>query len=227
MATKDAGLRKRQQIENAGRKMFLWIAIAAALVSVAAVVSYSLWQQLVFNQKVIGRKQETVSNLRHNNEIVDKLKDETRVLNTNSALGATPRLDGAEPITVILDALPAQANSAAFGASLEQKLLSVGGVTIESSDVTPAAEEGSGEASTSETAVGENQIAFQFTVRVDSAQVGKLKDVLTNLQRSIRPVMVTSITIERQSNQMTMDVEGHTVYAPAKKVELTEKSERP
>ena len=128
--TENTAVRKRQQIESTNKMMFMWVAGAAAIVGVALVLCISLFQRLTFNQRVISEKSQTVSNLQHNNEIVEDLRQNSRVLNTNSALLETPRPQGAEPISVVLDALPSQANSSALGASLQKKLLT--GVSIDS-----------------------------------------------------------------------------------------------
>lgn len=212
---KDVALRKRQLIEKAGRTMFMWVAIASALVGLAGVLSVSLFQQLTFNQRVIDEKGKTLGNLRSNNEIVEELKNNIRVINTNQALTDTPRLSGSEPISVVLDALPSQANSEALGASLEQKLLEVGSVSIESLTVESVTagddDEDSGE------------INFSFSVSAGGDSADKLREVLTNLQRSIRVIDVTDVSIEQQGERITMNVDGRAFYSPEKRVEFKEK----
>jgi hypothetical protein len=225
---RNVALRKRQQIENAGRTMFVWVTIAAAVVGVAAVVGTSLVQRIAFNQKVINAKNETISHLKDNNKIVSDLKDNIRVLNTDPALLSTPRLDGTEPLSVILDALPSTANSSALGASLQQKLLDVSGVSLESLTVDPiAGVEDEGSSSDSEAASGQNEITFEFVVSTDAAQADNLKQVLRNIERSIRAIDLTSVTIERQGNNMTLSASGRAFYQPASTVELKEKSIKP
>jgi hypothetical protein len=213
---KDIALRKRQQIEKAGKTMFLWVALASAIVGVAGVLSVTLIRQMMFNQEVISEMSTTLSNLRDNNKVATELKDNVRVMNTNQALVDTPRLAGAEPISVVLDALPAQANSAALGASLEQKLLVVDGVSLESLIVEQVAEdETTGESS--------NEIGFSFSVETNRESAGKLREVLTDLQRSIRVIDIVNVTIEQQGENITMTVEARAFYLPEKQVELNEK----
>lgn len=224
---KNAALRKRQQIEKAGRTMFIWVAASSAIVGVAAVLSISLFQQLLFNQKVIHEKNVTVGNLRSNNDTVSKLKDNVRVLNTNQNLIDTPRLEGAEPISVVLDALPSQPNSLALGASLEQRLLKVDGVNIESLVVDPISGiEGDSSASSSE-GLDENQIGFRFTITADESKIDALREALRNLEASVRAIDMTSITVERQGTRISLTGQGHAFYLPEKKVELSEKSVKP
>ena len=228
--TNNVAIRKRQQIENAGKAMFLWVAAAAAVLGIAVVLSISLFERIAYNQKVIGAMTDTANTLRENNAVVDQLKDNVRVMNTNQALADTPRLEGTEPLSVILDALPSNPNSSALGASLQQKLLNGDGVKIENLIVNPiAGAEDSGtdaEAteSTSTTEAGENEITFSFTISTPtSGGADRLRDALRKLERSIRVVNLTSVSVEQQNNTITLSAEGKAYYQPEVKVELKEK----
>lgn len=211
-------VRKRQQIESTNRTMFIWVAAAAALVGVAAVLCVSLSQRLMFNQEVISEKNQTVANLKHNNDIVEELRQNARVLNTDQSLLDTPRLEGSEPISVVLDALPSQANSSALGASLQKNLLR--GVSIESLVVDPAAaEEGSSGSSDN------GEITFTFSV--SSKDPNRIRQVLRNLELSIRTINVQSLTIEKRTTSYTLSVKGVAYYSSEAKVELDTKKVKP
>ncbi len=221
-------LRKRQQIENAGKNMFLWVAGAAAIFGICVVLAVSLYERIAFRQDVIGAKNDTVSNLESNIKTAETLKDQIRVLNTNEALLQTPRLDGTEPLSVILDALPSTANSSALGASLQQKLLNETGITVESLTVEPiSGVEDANEDTTSETTSGDNIINFQFTITVASGQASQLQKALRRLEKSIRTIDLATISIEQQGSKITLSAEGQAYYQPATKVELNEKSCKP
>jgi hypothetical protein len=216
-------LRKRQQIENAGKNMFLWVAGAAAIFGICLVLAISLYDRIAFRQDVIGAKNETVSNLESNIKTAETLKEQVRVLNTNEALLQTPRLDGTEPVSVILDALPSTANSSALGASLQQKLLNETGVTLESLTVEPiSGVEDVDEETTSETTSGDNVINFQFTITVASGQASQLQKALRRLEKSIRTIDLATISIEQQGGKITLTAEGQAYFQPATKVELKE-----
>jgi hypothetical protein len=221
-------LRKRQQIENAGKNMFLWVAGAAAVFGICLVLAISLFERIAFRQEVIGQKTETVSNLESNVKTAETLKEEIRVLNTNEALLETPRLDGTEPLSVILDALPSTANSSALGASLQQKLLNETGVTVESLTVEPiAGVEDADDESGSSSSTGDNVINFQFTITVGSGQAGQLQNALRRLEKSIRTIDLTTVSVEQQGSKITLIAEGKAYYQPGTKVELKEDSCRP
>jgi len=226
MKPNDAAIRKRTQIAKANRTMFLWIAVASAIVGAAIVVSIFLTQKLVYTEKVLAAKQETVTRLAQNNDVVDELANEIRVLDTNSDLASAKANEDDQAIQVILDALPSEANSLALGASLQNKLLSgiqgldleliqvdpVVGVELITSDVlAPAAED---------TAAVSNAISFRVSVKGND---GHFKKALQNIERSIRTIQITSVRIETDSGTPMMTLTGLAFYEPTKSIELRDK----
>jgi len=227
MKQDNVALRKRNQIAQANKTMFLWIAIASALVGTAIVVSIFLFQKLSYNEKVLTAKQTTVSTLDHNLSVVDGLKTDIQALDANSALMSIKANSTDQALQVVLDALPSDANSLALGASLQNKLLAniPGSYSLESLQVTPVnGVESLSDTSTvdaSGTSATTGQISFSFSVKGDQAA---LRQVLQNLERSIRTIIVTHLTVETQSDGLSMAVEGHAFYQTAKSIELTEKT---
>lgn len=219
-------LRKRTQIAQASRTMFTWIAIASVLVGVGVVVSIFLFQKLVYGEAVLIEKQNTLSTLDANLKVVDDLKQNVRALDANTALLSVKANPSDETLQVVLDALPADANSLALGASLQNVLLAniPGSFSLESLQVTPVSGvESLDEASTIDASGlvdSANQINFSFAVKGDQAA---LRQVLKNLELSIRTITVTHLTLETQSDGVSMVVQGHAYYQPAKSIQLTEK----
>ncbi len=227
-ATAAPALRKRQQIEKAGKNMFLWVAGAAVILGMCAVLALSLFERIMYRQAVINEKSTTVSTLRKNIEVGESLKKEIRVLNTNTALLETPRLNDTEPVSVILDALPSTANSSALGASLQQNLLTGSGVSIEALTVNPIPgvenlDEGSS-SSSEVSGVSGNYIEFSFTVSVTGGEANALQTMLRRLERSIRTINLTSVIVERQDAKITLKASGVAYYQPAIEATLQEKS---
>lgn len=226
MKPNDAAIRKRTQIAKANRTMFIWIAVASALVGAALVVSIFLIQNLLYNEKVLAAKSETNSMLEKNNQAIPSLADAIRVLDTNQTLGLVKANESDQAIQVILDALPAEANSFALGASLQNKLLvGIDGLSLESLQVDPVSGvEVITDDQTTVTATEEgetaNEITFQFVVKGDQVALQK---VLDNLQRSIRTIVVTSVRIETESSGTRMTVLGKAFYEPARTIQLQEK----
>jgi hypothetical protein len=233
MAVQDTAIRKRQQIANANRMMFMWVAAVSVIVGFAIVASLFLYQKAQFNEKVLGVKSKTVATLVANNKNVNDLKDQVRVLNTNEALKASMAVNEDQPIQVVLDALPADANSSAFGASLQEKFLKTTDLKVESLSVDPiiGAESQTSSnvlnASSGATAPQNNQITFKFSVSSDINNASALKSLLQRLERSIRAIDLTSVTIETQGNRLVLTVNGRAFYEPSQTIELKDKLVKP
>jgi len=235
MAIGETAIRKRQQITNANRMMFMWVAAVSIVVGIAIVVSLFLLQKAWFNEKVLAEKTNTASVLTNDNKVINDLKDQVRVLNTNDALKSVMTPDETQPVQVVLDALPSEANSAALGSSLQEKFLNDSGLTIESLNVDPVAgvesqtntnvQDASSSGST--TSGGTNEITFRFTVSSTVSNASVLKNLLQKLERSIRAIDITALSIETQGSKIVMTAEGHAYYEPAKTVDLKDKTVKP
>lgn len=224
-------LRKRQQIGQANRLMFLSIAGVSVVVGFSIVLIVFLGQRIWFGEKVIAEKLNTVSVLEKNLEAVPELKDNVRLLNTNEDLKST-RLKESDPaLQSVLDALPAEANSTAMASSLQNRLLNnVPNIVIESLKVQPV----SGIETTDETvalsdstASGSNTIGFSFSVSTTYTNQDGLREVLARIEKSIRPFNITTLSVESQSSRVIMTATGVGYYVPAKTVQLTDKVVRP
>lgn len=232
MATAEtAALRKRQQIIKANRMMFVWVAAASALIGVSLVVSFLLFQKLAFNEKVLAEKNKTVETLKLNNEAIDDLEANVRLLETNQALAASRVTSEESNLQVVLDALPADANSLAFGASLQAKLLGgINGLFIETTTIDPVVgvestteqQKNTQDASTANNGYG--TINFRFTVTGSDEALGQ---VLPRLERSIRAISVTGVTTESSNGKLKLSVEGHAYYELARTVQLKDKTVKP
>ncbi len=54
-----------------------------------------------------------------------------------------------------------------------------------------------------------------------------LKNLLQKLERSIRAIDLTTLSIETQGTRLLLTVNGHAFYEPAKTVELKDKTVKP
>ena len=228
MQPKDAALRKRTQIARANRVMFLWVAGVSILFGFALVGSIFLTQMLLFNERVLQEKDRIVAILKSNNSNVQELESQIRVLDTNQALIDSKASSDDRAIQVILDALPSDANSLALGASIQNKLLAnITGLTLNSLQVDPVV---GIESLTSDVSVqnvssalpsSQNEIAFRFSV---SGNETALKQVLLNLELSIRTIDVISLKIEGQGSTSVLSVQARAFYEPARIVQLKDKT---
>lgn len=227
MQSKDQALRKRTQITNANRTMFVWVAVVSVILGIALVGSIFLVQKILFNERVLAQKDKTVSVLKANNANVSELEAQVRVLDSNQALTDAKAKPTDQAVQVILDALPSEANSLALGASLQNKLLAgIPGLSINSLQVNPVVGVETLSSVTtaapvsSSSTLGSSEITFRFAV---SGSEAALKTVLQHLELSIRAIDVTSLTIESQGSNRVLTVQARAFYEPTRVVELKDK----
>ncbi len=230
---KDVAIRKRQQIAGANKTMFVWVAAISVVVGFSVVAALFLFQKLLFNEKVLAEKSKTATTLVQNNKIIDDLQSKVRVLNTNQALMNARAGTDDQPLQVVLDALPADANSTAVGSSLQEKLIPGQGITIESftvdtvQGVETQLDKNVQNASKGTGITGTNQITFHFSVSTPIANPTALKELLQRLESSIRAIDITSLSIETQAGKILLTVQGRAFYEPSKSVELKDKTVKP
>ncbi len=225
----DVALRKRQQIAKANRTMFMWVTAASVVIGVSIVVSLFLVQKLTFNEEILAAKQKTVDTLQNNNKVVDKLKENIRLLNTKQELldarTEAERLvpEGqSKPLQVVLDALPSEANTTALGSSLQEVLLKADKIVIESLTVDTASSD-----TTTSTRSRAKANAINFTVAVSAPDANALRDLLSRLERSIRAIDVQTVNIETQGSRIIMSLTAQAFYEPAVSTELKNKVIKP
>lgn len=231
MATEGAALRKRQQIAKANRTMFIWVAAVAVLIGFSGVAVKFLWQEQTFNNKVLNEKSTTDKVLTGNLKAVTELKNQVRVLNTNQALKDSMALGQDQPIRVVLDALPSEANSSALGASLQEKFLTEPGLNIETLTVDPVdgvesqSVSGVEDASSSvSTTAGVGTIGFRFSVSTAATDTQVLQDLLSKIERSIRTFHIQTMKLEQQGQRLLLTIDGQAFYQSAVSSNLKEKA---
>lgn len=217
------GLKKRQQIESASRTMFIWVAAASVAVSVAVVVSQFFIQKLVYNNKVIATKNLANDTLKKNIQNAASLKQEVDALVGNQDL-ATVKTNSSDSATkIVLDALPSVNDPTSLATSLQQAILNKSGVTIESITVpNTVSEEGDVTTSVSNA----EPIEQQFSVTV-SGSYDKIKNMVVDLERTIRPMKITEINLNGDEAAMRATVSGVTYYQPAKNASIQEETVKP
>ena len=222
------GMRKRQQIANSNKTMFIWVAGASVLVAFALVISIFLIKQIMFTEKVLIKKGETVSNLNKNKEAAGELDKAINKLRANRNLSASRSGASDNNLDVIIDAMPYAADPVGLGSSLQSVLLT--GTSIESLSVDTPSTGGTDTSTSVDTTslqlVGDAQpITFSFKATGTSDQ---LKALFSRLNRSIRPIQIMSVQIESASDgKLTATVQAATFYQPQKKLDLKETVVKP
>ncbi len=221
MATPQAGMKKRQVIANSNRTMFIWIALASAIVGVCLVVGYFMVQQIMFRGRVAAKAEGTATTLRKNNVAAKSLIENVRVRGTDSALNSIKARPDDRALQVVLDALPADINTLALGSSLQEKIIGEAvGVKIESLVL---------EGASTETAASDSDSlgTVPFILTVSSSDANALRDMLLRMERSIRTLDIDTLALEKTDTSYTLSVTAHAYYQPGKTVQLKDEVEKP
>lgn len=204
MMPKATGLKKRQAISSASRTMFLWVTIASVAVSFLLVGAQFLFQQFMFNSKVFSAKDKAAATLAENKENAEKLKEEFGPLDA----GTNPNVNS----TKILNALPRELDTSAFGTSLQQIIAPRSGVTLESVNI-----EGGEEGATEDSTPTPHEINVSLTV---AGQYDQISQFIRDLEITIRPIKVRTMNLTGSDSNTRAAIELTTYYQPSKKVEV-------
>ena len=212
-------IRKRSLIAKTRKTVFAWVAGASCIIGAVVVVAVLLVQTIIFNNKVISMKKDTVSQLEENIEAVPELEAEVRLLNTNKELKEVTLSEDARPVQTILDALPADDNRLALGASLQQKLFTdIPGLAVDSLSVDPSAT--GGIIVEEESEEGVQELAFTASI---SGDANALKTALQRLERSIRAINVKAITAATAGDSVSLQISGSAYYLPEPNLDLVDR----
>lgn len=210
--------RKRTSTAKVRQSVVYWVTGAASVVSAVAVVSVMLVQAAVFNQSVLRQKSETLATLRHNIDVAPDLKADIRQLDTNEQLRLVRPNEEASALQTILDAMPADENRLALGASLQQRIFEEApGVRIDALSVDPA---GGVMEDSLDTSL--QQVGFSATL---SGSPSALRQALQRLERSVRAFSLTSVSGITQGNRVSLQITGVAYYFPPADLELTLREE--
>lgn len=228
MASNTPTMGKRALIDKANSTMVIAIAVAGFLVVFALFASKALLSQRSYQSRVIGKKEAAVDQLKANQEAVDKLAVNYKafVETQDNVIGGNPNGSGdrdGNNAKIVLDAMPSKYDFPAFITSVEKllktknfELTSVGGTDDE----------------VTQTGTQDNapdapvEIPFQFSTEVGS--YNRVKDALSLLEQSIRPISVRKLTITGggPGSPITMQTEAVSYYLGAKGVTVTKETQK-
>ncbi|OYW44638.1 hypothetical protein B7Z28_00090 [Candidatus Saccharibacteria bacterium 32-45-3] len=220
------GLKRRQLVVKANKKVFLWVAGAALIVTTCLVVSQFFVRQLIYNNKVIDEKTQTNKTIEQNKETIKTVKDKIDAMRGNENLSAA-RADKQNDsnFQVILDALPASEDAATFSNSLAQTILrpanvgitalSAGIVDGQSASVPVA----SSVVSTGE-AISPAEMPFMVTY---SGSLESFKEAFLRIEKTIRPIYITNFVLSASDETTTINITGKTFYQPGGEIKLGQK----
>jgi glycine/D-amino acid oxidase-like deaminating enzyme len=120
----------------------------------------------------------------------------------------------------VLDALPTTLDPAALATSLQQAVLNRSGVTVENISV-PSEVSSTGGGAAIDTSSTPQEAKFTF---VASGSYSQMRTLVHDLERTIRPIKVTGITLNGTDASLRATFDATTYYQPAKSAEVKQET---
>lgn len=184
MKEKEVAIKKYNAINRANRTMFTFVAIASVILGAATVGIIFLSQKISFKGKIISEQTKTLTAIDKSSDNVDELIKKVKLLRTNSALSSVKKIEGANNLQAVVDALPKVGNAAALGSSLSDEILAVPGLSVESINIDPIAADNS-TSSTSSASSGSTATSASATTVNSSGAETSMSDAVKSVGFSI------------------------------------------
>lgn len=204
---------KHVLVDKANTTVIVAAAVATAIVVFAIFASIELVNKISYQNKVIGHRNVAAEQLEENVESVEKIQ-----VAYSSFDGSVESLIGTSDKNskVVLDSLPSKYDFPAFATSLEFLILNAG-LTIDS--ITGTDDEVAAEVSSINPVTIEIPFEISATGTYDQAVT-----LLGDIQRSIRPINITSIEVsaEGEGDQVSVSIIAKSYYQPTKELGVNE-----
>lgn len=214
---------KRVAISKANAQMVGVVGAAAFITVFCLIASKSILSQTRYQARVVSAKEKAHHQLQENIQNYSNLAlaykkfDSASTNVIGGSKDGTGQNDGSNS-KIILDALPSSYDFPALTSSIE-KILGNSGLKVTS--ITGTDDELNQQSKTSSPDPQPVSMPFSFTV--SNANYNSVGQLITQLQQSIRPIQIDSIDLSGGINNMTLTVNAHTYYQPAKSVSITKK----
>ncbi len=210
MATTDDNATKRQLIGKANYTIVLIVSIACFVTIFSLVASKSLLSQRSYQAKVISKKETAKKQLQANIKSRDQLVAQYKLFvgSTNNVIGGlsagTGDRDG-DNAKITLDALPSKYDYPALATSLDK--------LVKSNNLTIASISGTDDELNQAAASNSGPVEMPFIVSYGGSALNS-QNLLTTLQRSIRPIVVQKMTISGDQTNLNTTINAKTYYQP-------------
>jgi hypothetical protein len=218
----DSGiLTKRVAIDKANAQIVAVVAVASFVTIFCLVASKAVLSQNSYQSRVTAADTKAHQQLQANIQAYDKLASsyETWVSDPNNVIGGSSSGTGAndgENAKIILDALPGAYDFPALTSTIE-KILTNSSFKVTS--ITGTDDQVAQQGNTA--SANPRPVSMPFTFSVSSANYTSVGQLVTTLQNSIRPIQIDSINLSGGASDMTLTVNAHTYYQPAKSLSIT------
>ncbi len=211
---------KRSQLDKANARMVITVAVAAFVVVFSLVASRALWVRMSHQAEVINQKEIARDQLETNLETIDELQTSynTFVETNQNVIGGNPAGSGDKDgnnAKIVLDALPSKYDFPGLATSLE-KVIKANGSNINSISGIDDEVAQSGDQQSS----GPIEVPFEMSA---AGNYQSTQDLLTLLQRSIRPIQVQTLEVSGSNSELVLNLTALTYYQPERALRVQTK----
>ena len=193
---------RREKITKANSAVFVATAVAAVIVVFSMISLRFLWEQKSYNDRVIKAKTSARNTLKDNLESLDKLSSQFPALENSSTTNTS----------TILHALPPSYDYTALATSIDS-LAQQSGVTLSG---------GLGD-DLSASAIATSSVSSPQEIPLGMQVTGTYPNIvkfIQNLERSIRPIVVSSVSYSGTDAGLTVRLTATTYYQPARSLDV-------
>jgi hypothetical protein len=224
MAGKFEASTKRLAISKANAQVVGVVAVACFVTIFCLFAAKAVWSQNSYRSKVISAKEKANNQLQANITAFNSLSTSYKAFdnaatNVIGGISSGTGDDDGSNSKIILDALPTTYDFPALTSSIE-KILDARSFNV--TEVTGTDDQVNQQTNLTSTNPQPVEMPFSFTVQ--NANYNAVKDLIAALGKSIRPIAVDSIDISGGSDDMTVTVNAHTYYQPAKSLTIEKKT---
>lgn len=214
------GVKKRQQIQQANKTVFIWVSIAAVVVTIAIVLAQFMVKQFIFNNQILGYESTAADNLKASIDAYEPLKKSVANLTANQDLTVLRVSPSDNAVQVVIDAMPTVDDRIALAASLQQVILARSGAKIDGFSFMQSANTTT--VATANTSYQEITFGVQATGPYDT-----IRKLLDDIHHSLRPISVTSLKLSGASSNMQVQIQATTYYALPRTADIKTKTITP
>jgi hypothetical protein len=215
---------KHLQINKSGNQLAIIVSVAVVISVFCLISTKSLLSQSSYQRRVLAAKNQAANQLKANVTAANQLVTQYQVFenedpNIIGGVGGTNPGNGPQDgdnARIVLDALPSQYDFPALISSIEKVL---GGEGVSDQGI------GGTDQGTVPPPSDPSQItpqAMTFTLDV-SGNVTNIQKLLTDIERSIRPIDVSNLQLSGAQDNMQMNISATTYYQPAKTLANSQK----
>jgi Tfp pilus assembly protein PilO len=214
---------RRLAISKANAQMVAIVGAAAFITVFCLVASKAVFSQNRYQAHVVSAKEKAHHQLEANLETYNKLAVAYKAFDEapTNVIGGTK--DGTGPndgsnSKIILDSLPSTYDFPALTSSVE-KILTDNGLKV--TEITGTDDQINQQKNTS--SPNPKPVSMPFSFTITNASYSSVSQLIAKLQQSSRPIQIDSLELSGAVNDMTVTVNAHTYFQPAKNVTISKK----